>query len=176
MRTNIVLTLTGADRVGIVDEVTQLLFDLGGNVETSQMARLGGEFAILMLVSMPAEQISRLDQAVQHLLARGYKVTFTQTQQTYAETYAGWMPYQIEVEGADHEGLIHEIAHALSQSGITIEAMETGTVRAANSGTILFTMAASVLVPPAVAKQDWIGALEEVAHGLKLDLQVTPAA
>ena len=172
MRTNIVFTLTGADRVGIVDEVTQLLFNLGGNVETSRMARLGGEFAILMLVALPSEQLANLDKNVQHLIAQGYKVTTIQTQQTYAEAHAGWRPYQIQVQGADHEGLIHEIAHTLSQSGINIEAMETGTVRAANSGIALFTMTAEVIVPPDLPGQTWSAALEDVAHRLHLDMKL----
>ena len=56
MQKNFVLTVTGPDRIGIVERVTGLLFEHGGNVETSRMARLGGEFAILMLVSMPEER------------------------------------------------------------------------------------------------------------------------
>ena len=39
MRANIVLTLTGTDRIGLVDEVTGMLLDLGANVEDSRMAR-----------------------------------------------------------------------------------------------------------------------------------------
>jgi glycine cleavage system transcriptional repressor len=69
---NIVLTLTGTDRVGIVEEVTQLLLKLGGNIETSRMSRLGGEFAILMLVSLPSDLSASLDQAISELPARGY--------------------------------------------------------------------------------------------------------
>ncbi len=172
MRTNIVFTLTGADRVGIVDEVTQLLFNLGGNVETSRMARLGGEFAILMLIALPSEQLANLDKNVQRLVGQGYKVTTIQTELTYAETHAGWRPYQIHVQGADHEGLIHEIAHTLSQCGISIEAMETGTVRAANSGIVLFTMTAEVIVPPDLPGQTWSAALEDVAHRLQLDMKL----
>ncbi len=53
MRTDIVFTLTGTDRIGIVEEVTGVLLGLEGNVETSRMVRLGGEFALLMLVSLP---------------------------------------------------------------------------------------------------------------------------
>lgn len=60
MQTNFVLALTGPDRMGIVDEVMGLLLERGGNVETSRMARLGGEFAVLMLVSMPSEEFSAL--------------------------------------------------------------------------------------------------------------------
>ena len=70
MQKNFVLTLTGPDRIGIVDEVTGLLLERGGNVETSRMARLGGEFAVLMLVSMPADRYSGLDDDLGRLTAR----------------------------------------------------------------------------------------------------------
>src|SRR3954468_15156328 len=160
MQRNIVLTLTGPDRVGIVDRVTGLLLDRGGNVETSRMARLGGEFAILMLVSLPAERFAGLDEGLKRLTAQGYKVTTTQAERTYAEAHPGWLPYRIEVHGADHEGIIHEVAHYLSQNGINIESAESETTPAPTTGTPFFTMTAEVVVPPSLSGQDWIARLE----------------
>ncbi len=104
MQTNFILTLTGPDRIGIVDEVTGLLFERGGNVETSRMARLGGEFAVLMLVSMPADQFSGLEKGLEALAAQGYKVTTTQAKQTYAEAHPGWLPYQVRSKGPTTRG------------------------------------------------------------------------
>ncbi len=173
MHKNIVLTLTGSDRVGIVEEITQLLLDLGGNVETSRMARLGGEFAILMLVSMPAEQLATLDQDMEKLRAEGYKLTTCETELSYAQKHPGWLPYQIKVLGADHEGIIHEIAHYLSQRGISIESADTETARAPISGTPLFVMTARVVVPPSLHDQNWQAALGEVGHPLNVDIQVS---
>ena len=173
VRTNIVFTLTGADRVGMVDEVTRLLLDCGGNIETSRMARLGGEFAILVLVSLPSEQLGALEKAVPHLVARGYKVTTTRTAQRYAEAHAGWLPFHVEVQGADHEGIIHEIAHTLSQCGITIESMDTGTGRAPNSGATLFTMTAFIAVPPNLPGRGWETTLEDAAHRLDVEIKVS---
>jgi len=175
MQENIVLTLTGKDRIGIVEEVTKLLLDLGGNVETSRMARLGGEFAILMLVSLPADRLGRLEQDVKRLTAGGYKVTTSQTEGTYAEAHPGWLPFQIEVHGADHEGIIHEIAHYLSQRGISIESMDTGATQAPVSGSPLFTMTALVVVPPHLTCQDWEAKLADVGHRLNVDIRVSAA-
>src|SRR3954454_4990104 len=97
MQNNFVLTLTGPDRIGIVDRVTRLLLERGGNVETSRMARLGGEFAILMLVSIPAEHFAGLDQALESLTAQGYKATTTPADRAHVESRPGWLPYRIEV-------------------------------------------------------------------------------
>jgi glycine cleavage system transcriptional repressor len=172
MRTNIVFTLTGPDRIGIVESVTKMLLDHGANVESSRMTRLGGEFAMLMLVSMP-EQPASLDSDVEALIAQGYKVTTSLTQQTYAETHPGWLPFRIEVEGADHEGIIHQVARHLSERGINIESMETGVDHAPVSGTPLFTMTAIVAVPPGLAAQEWEAALQEAGEVLNVDIRVT---
>jgi glycine cleavage system transcriptional repressor len=176
VRTNIVFTLTGTDRVGIVDEITQLLLNLGGNIETSRMTRLGGEFAILVLVSLPSERLGALEQAIPQLIARGYRVTTTRTEPNRADGHAGWVPFQVDVQGADHEGIIHEIAHTLSQCGITIESMDTGTSRAPNSGATLFTMTARIVVPPNLPGPRWETSLEEAAHLHHVEITVSAVA
>ncbi len=173
MRANMVFTLTGPDRVGIVEKVTGMLLDLGANVETSRMARLGGEFAMLMLVSLPQGQPAGLDEAVAALTAQGYKVTTSQTRQTYAEMHPGWLPFRIEVEGADHEGIIHQVARHLAECGINIESMETGIVHAPVSGTPIFTMTAIVAVPPGLAG-GWQTALHEAGGELNVEIKVSP--
>ena len=48
---NLVLSLIGHDRVGLVERLTKLVVDIKGNIEASRMAHLGGEFAILMFIS-----------------------------------------------------------------------------------------------------------------------------
>ena len=173
MQRHIVLTLTGPDRIGIVDEVTGLLLERGGNVETSRMARLGGEFAVLMLVSMPAGSGAGLDRGLEGLTARGYKVTTTPAEPTYAEALAGWVPYRIEVHGADHEGIIHEVAHYLSGHGISIESADSESTPAPTSGVPLFAMTAQVVVPPGLSGTDWEAGLEEIGGRMNLDIRVS---
>ena len=173
MQKTFVLTLTGPDRIGFVEEVTRLLLARGGNVETSRMARLGGEFAILMLVSMPAKQFSSLDDDLESLAARGYKVTTTPAEQTYAHAYPGWLPYRIEVQGADHEGIIHEIARFLSEQGISIEAVDSESTPAPTSGVPLFALMARVIVPPSLSDTGWKAGLEDIGDRMNLDITVS---
>jgi glycine cleavage system transcriptional repressor len=169
-----VLTLSGPDRVGIVEEVTGLVLARGGNVETSRMARLGGEFAVLMLVSMPEDRSPGLDDDFQTLKAQGYKVGTAPADRTHAETHEGWRPYRIEVHGADHEGIIHEVARHLARYGVSIEEMDSECAPASTSGVPVFAMSARVLVPPDAADQDWETGLEEI--GWRLNLEIDGAA
>ncbi|WP_435007884.1 glycine cleavage system protein R [Tundrisphaera lichenicola] len=172
MSRNFVLTLTGPDRIGIVDEVTRLLLDRGGNVETSRMARLGGEFAILMLATMPDEHYAGMLADLEHLTSRGYKATTTEAERTYAEAHPGWAAYRIEVQGADHEGIIHEIAHHLSERGISIESMDSECTPAPTSGAPLFSMSAHVVAPPGLPASDWQAGFREIGGRMNLDVQV----
>ncbi len=173
MNINIVLTLSGPDRIGIVEKVTGMLFANGGNVETSRMSRLGGEFAILMLVSMPPEKLASLENEMEILTAQGYKVTTTRTGRPRSEPDGNWRPCRIEVIGADHEGIIHQVARHLSERGINIESMDTETTRAPVSGSPLFTMTAMVAVPPGLTGRDWITSLEDEGRLLNVEIKIS---
>ena len=51
MKNHALLTAFGADRVGIVDDLTSLILEARCNVEESRMSVLGGEFAVILLFS-----------------------------------------------------------------------------------------------------------------------------
>ena len=171
MPKNIVLTLTGRDKIGLVDNVTNVIAKRTGNVIASRMARLGGEFAILMLVSVPDSEFANLDQDFQQVRGEGYQVTLLQTEDD-SKKYAGWLPYEIEVTGADHEGIIHEISHHLATQRINIENMDTSSAPAPMSGTPLFTMKGIVLVPPHLNFHVLSDELEEIGDKLNVNGKV----
>lgn len=173
MNKNIVLTLTGHDRVGIVKEIANVLVKHGGNVENSRMARLGGEFAMLALIALEEKDLPALEADFQKLRGEGFQIALLPTENEHAKKYAGWLPYQIEVLGADHEGIIYEIAQHLAQQGINFEDVETTTAPAPMSGTPLFKMQATVLVPPNLPFNKWSDALEEIGDKLNVTVEVT---
>ncbi len=174
MHSDVVLTVTGPDRIGIVETVTGVLLGLGANVETSRMARLGGEFAIIMLAAVPDASAEALKTAFEDLVAEGYRTTVVPTGRETGTALRGWMRYRIEVHGADHEGIVHEIARGLSARGINIEAMDTGTSPAPVTGTTLFSMIAVVAVPPDLAEPLWTADLHEAGRQANVGVVVTP--
>ena len=173
MTRNYVLTLTGPDRIGIVEEVTRLVLDRGGNVETSRMARLGGEFAVLMLVAIPEAKGEGLGGDFQDLASKGYKVSISLADEGGEASHAGWAPYRIAVDGADHEGIIHEVARHLARRGISIEEMDSESAPAPTSAAPLFSMSALILVPPA-ADESWVEGLKEIGWKMNLEVVVAP--
>ncbi len=174
MRTDVVITVTGPDRVGIVEEVAQALLAVRGNIGTSRMARLGGEFAILMHAEIPSGSTQDLEAALSGLAEQGYHVTLTPTRSNASIEQSSWATFRVDVEGADHEGIVHEIVRGLSQMGISIEAMETGTADAPTTGVTLFTMSAIVAVPPGVEHSAWRSELDAAAEASNVDVDVYP--
>jgi len=168
-----VLTLTGKERVGVVEEATAALLELGANIETSKMTRLGGEFAMLMLVSVPERSVDALASIVERLAKTGYQVTATTTEPLQDSASGLRVPYQVIVQGADHEGIVHEIAANLAHFGINIETMDTFVSPAAVSGMPLFSMIATVEVPCDLEEGAWTEKLRKAATDTNVDITIT---
>ena len=89
MPKNIVLTLTGRDKVGIVENVTSVIAKRDGNVESSRMARLGGEFAMLMLVTVSDKEFANLIRIFSNCAARAIRSLFCRRKMIQRNMRAG---------------------------------------------------------------------------------------
>ncbi len=174
MRRHLVMTFVGPDQIGIVDRVTRMILEYDGNVEESRMTRLGGEFAMLLLISVSARQIEELNSALADLEKEGFHASVRQTEPGKAVRYEGWLTYRLEVSGADNEGIIHSITHHLAEQNINVEIMDTNTAAAAMSGAILFSMTAIVVVPPELSYPDWRHRLDEIGDTMNVNIEVSP--
>ncbi|GJM40720.1 MAG: hypothetical protein DHS20C20_10020 [Ardenticatenaceae bacterium] len=172
MQKPLVITATGNDRVGIVDDVTKIILAHHGNVDSSRMARLGGLFAMLMLISVDEEHFNALQSALAGLREQGFDLTIRPTQRGNSQKFKGWHSFQIDVRGADHEGIIHEITHLLAEQGVSVETIDTGTEDAPFGGTKLFTMRATVFAPPTLSQTALQEEMDEAAHQLNVDVTV----
>lgn len=167
-------TLTGRDQVGFVERVTRLVAECEGNIESSRMARLGGEFSMLMLVAVKDARLEELDQSLQALGDDGMVVTTRPTSHGDSDERTGWLPYSVKVNGADHQGIIHHVSQLLADRGVNVETMDTETVLAPMSGTPLFTMDAIVLVPPDLPFRALSQELDAVADNMNVDVEIEP--
>jgi glycine cleavage system transcriptional repressor len=175
MNEHLVLTLSGHDRVGMVEKISKLVLNHKGNVEESRMARLGGEFAMLMLISVNESSSSILKESLQDLQKEGFKVTIDQTKPALSEEHSGWIPFKIKVNGADHEGIVHRVTQYLAEKEITIESMETHIKQAPMSGAPLFIMEGIVLAAPD-QKSTWKNELIQTGDELGVDIDISAYA
>lgn len=176
MRNHLLVTAVGEDRPGIVAHLTEVLVRNGANLEESRMAVLGGEFAVIVLVSVESDKTQALQADLNNLSAEGISVTIKTTKPLNKERFAGHNSYVIRVTGADHEGIVHRVSSYLKDRAINIQSVETGVVNAPETGTPLFTMTAVVQVPAEISLADLKRSLDAIGNEECVDVDLEPCA
>ena len=175
MKSFLVITITCSDRPGIVERVTDVVVAHGGNWEESRLARLGGDFAGIVMVSVPTERADELTTALTSLANDEMTVAVKDTSPVAPDTRTGHVLCTLRLEGADHEGIVHDVSAYLAKQGINVEAMETGVVSAPMTATPLFHMEAQLNVPPSLTIDDLRENLLLIAEQLGVSIDVVPA-
>ena len=176
MKTYLVVTITCPDRPGIVERITEVLAAHEANWEESRMARLGGDFAGIVLISVAAAKVEALAAALRALDTERMTVVVKPTQPAAADTLAGGSLYDLRLTGADHEGIVHKVSAYLAGQGINVETMETDVAPAPVSATPLFRMEAQIKVPVRLTLAELRGNLERIGDELGVDIDVRPCA
>ncbi len=171
MLSHLVLTVNAPDRPGIVQRVTEVLVAHGGNVEEARMARLGGEFAAILLVSVPTANLPVLEADLASLERENLRAVARSTTKT-VEPFQGYVPYELLLSGADHHGILHEVADFLASEGINIESLDTEVTNAPVTGVALFSMRAVLQAPPTLSFGELRRKLEEIADELGVDIEL----
>jgi glycine cleavage system transcriptional repressor len=168
----VVLTAVGRDKPGMVEMITDTAVANHANIEESRMARLGGEFAVLMLLSVAAEREDALVADLQALTRKGLTVVARPTDISRVDALKGHVPYHLSVAGADHEGIVNRVARYLASEAINVDAMDTHVTRAPNTGTPLFSLRAVIQVPPHLSLGPLRRKLAEVSAELDVDIEL----
>lgn len=169
---HLVLTAVGPDRPGIVNAISSLVHAAGANLEDSRMAILGGEFALLALVSGSGAQVEAVEREAAALEQKlGLKLLFKRTQ---AEAPRDFLPYQIRVTGLDRPGIVRSVTELFAPRGINVASLESRVTFAPLSGTPLFTLEAELEVPSQVALSELRRAVVALSDEENLDVALEP--
>lgn len=170
-----VLTAVGEDRVGIVRDLAAAVVQAGCNIEESKMAVLGGEFAVVMLVSGEPGPIEAFCAgAGSRGPAMGLRLEARLTRAPLKT--ASSRPYVLESVSLDAPGIVHAVTEILRRNGVNIEQMDTETTSAPWTGATMFRIRARVLIPQGVAVADLRRELEALEQERDLDTVLRPEA
>ncbi len=169
-----VLSAIGPDHPGLVATLTSAIVGVGANVEDSRMAVLGSSFGIMMLLSGDIAAIEQLRADGDALERRtGLRVHLEPTTSPLAA--AGIQRYEIEVESADREGIVHAIAAALVELGGNIVDLTSALYPAPVSAAPLFRLNLTADVPQAVGLVRLQQRFDALAAAEDLDCRVREA-
>lgn len=172
-----VITAIGKDRPGIVSALTEVLYLNHCNIEDSSMTILGGEFAVIMIVSAPAKitqnsldrhfakvakRLSLNIQCKDLKLPAKYRTSETQNKN----------PHMISLLGTDKPGLVYRVAQLLAKKKINITDVNTKVVGSGKKP--VYAMLIEVELPKKLSLHEIGNELNRLGKKLEADITIKP--
>ncbi|MBC3764810.1 glycine cleavage system protein R [Neptunicella marina] len=167
----IVVTLVGSDKPGIVDRISKTIYQHQGNWLASNLSKMAGQFAGIIQVMLPEEKIEQFEVAVNQISDLRCVVHADTETDTSAELRTAY----IELVGNDKPGIVQEITSAIHQAGANVVKMHTLCESAPNWGGELFKAEIVIAFPLDLNAEKIQQELEAVADDLVVELTVKPA-
>jgi glycine cleavage system regulatory protein len=171
MNTSIVLTVIADDKPGIIKTVSTVLTSHDGNWTQSSMSSLAGQFAGILLVSVPKEKTQACLDELHGLESKGLRIIANvcgdSTEVESANTYV------LNLVGNDRPGIVHEITTLLTKHKVSVHELETAVESASMGGGELFKATAQLLIPDSADIEQLENELEDLAHDLMVDIRFT---
>lgn len=172
-RTAVLLTTVGADRPGIVEDISAWVLECGGNIEDSRMAVLGGEFATIILVSGPAELARQLEAGRAAFEQRaGLTVLLKAVAPARPAPGQPALRYALQATSLDHAGIVHRITSLLRAESINIVTASTHTSSAPFTGAPVFHVKMEIDIPANVSVARLRARLGELGEEQNIDFML----
>jgi glycine cleavage system transcriptional repressor len=170
-RDHLILTATGPDRMGLVEQISAFISERGCNIEDSKMAVFCGEFAVIILISGEREDLAKIKFEYRKIeietgLSVGVKSPGAR------QTSQSFISYKLTASCLDHPGIVYHISGLLRSLGVNIESMETKTYSAPVSGTPLFQLEAELAVPAHANINEVRERLSELQREQNIDIEL----
>jgi len=165
-----ILTVTGDDRPGLVSDLAAPIKAHGASWERSQMTRLAGKFAGIVLVTVADQRHDALVADLRALEAQGVQMVLERTDEPVEHES---LRLQLELLGADHPGIVAEISAALADRGVSIEELSTDVRDAPMAGGMLFEARAVLEAPPGTSSDALRATLEGLADELMVEIRLS---
>jgi len=174
---DLVVTLIGRDRPGLVEAVAETVVAHGGNWLESRMIHLAGKFAGILRVEVPPERRQALVGALDALVATGLKIV---TETGEAAPGAEDVPAvgrlaDLELLGLDRPGLIREVSQLLAEHAVNVEEIVTDRFAAAMTGEMLFRARARVKLPGRIDADRLRAGIARLASDLSVEIRFDDA-
>ena len=140
MNKNIILSVIGPDKPGIVSNISEIVKDCSGNIDKSRMVRLGNFFTVMVLISIDENHLPNLENKLN--TDSKYTVSIHESKSDLNNIDENI--YTVHLDGIDNEGLVYKITNELAKLNINIEELETNISNAPMSGLTLFSLIAKI--------------------------------
>lgn len=164
MNKQLVITVIGPDRPGIVESLAKAVKEAGGSWQASSMSELAGQFAGILQIILPQEGVTPLRTALAALPS--LQITLVEGEE-HAQPQQQLM---MTVTGNDRPGIVEELAATLHRLSVNVIDLTTGCEPAPHSGAPLFFAHTLVALPETLDQETLIEALESLSDDLMIDI------
>jgi glycine cleavage system transcriptional repressor len=166
------LTIIGRDRPGIVSQVTEILYRLGCNIADSSCSILGGQFAMILIISHPAcTDRESFGDAFAPLEESGLSV-FLRTLKPGGEKHPKMEGElcMISVYGSDKPGIVYRVTRELGERGVNITDLNTKLV--GSEARPVYVMMIEAVLPPGLSEEEIAGIMDGLKEEMQVDISV----
>ncbi|MEM7081872.1 MAG: ACT domain-containing protein [Pseudomonadota bacterium] len=142
----VLISAVGADRTGLVHDLTATVLDCGGNIVESRMATLGTQFATLILVSGNWHTLAKLESELE-TLNRQSELSVSCRRTENMPPKQNLLPYSVDLVSLDETGIVHAVSGFFGSRNIAIAELATHCRAAPHTGANLFEMQIIVNIP-----------------------------
>ncbi len=167
---DMVLTAIARDRPGVVESLADVIAAHSGNWVESSMAQLGGEFAGIVMVEVPADATAKLEEALSALDKEGIDVT---VHKASSHAPSSGHHARLELTGLDHTGIVLKVTRALARHGVSIDELNTSVSRGSMGAEPIFLADADIILPASLSLNDLRDTLEQIATDIMVDIELT---
>lgn len=169
---NFALTIIGRDRPGIVSQVTEILYQLGCNIADSSCSILGGQFAMILIISHPEKTRKEDFEPAFRSLEQTNLSVFLRTLQPGGEQrleLEGEL-CMISVYGSDKPGIVYQVAKQLGDRRINITDLNTKLIGSPERP--VYVMMLEAVLPAAIGIDELEAVMNELKGRLQVDISV----
>ncbi|MCL1972666.1 MAG: ACT domain-containing protein [Endomicrobia bacterium] len=148
------LTAIGKDRPGLVSAIAKVLYEYKCNIEDSTMTILHGQFAMILILSLPKDVNPKELYLKLQKSSRSLSMSFSYSELTsFAPKRKKLVnPYIISVYGADKPGIVYGISSFLAGYKINITDVQTAVSKSKGKKTYIMIIEAEFPKKIAISK------------------------
>lgn len=170
-----IMTAFGKDRVGIVADVTRLLYENDCNLEDTSMSMLADEFTLSLLFSSQQADIEeQLAKECRRLEMEKEISAFVRPLQSGQKKAAkGYKTCTLHIEGLDQAGIVFKTSQFLADNQLNILRLNSTAKASPQSGATIYCMDIHIQVPEQISLDQVEDKLTSVADELHVDVMMS---
>jgi glycine cleavage system transcriptional repressor len=174
MNQHLALTVLTHDQPNTLAQLTEFLASHHCQIHSSRMLVLGGEFAMLLLIAGPWNEIAKLESHLPEFSTKhDLIVQFKRTELQHHDNQK-WIPYSVELIAHDCDGLIETMSSFFTDLGAVIYEVHNNHYTANPIGIPMFSLAMRILVPADTQLSDLRERFINICDFLNVDAYLEP--